>query len=437
MVRYLDRALGEIDSLLEDDPTNLQQLHLAARVSSIYTWQLIGSGKSAQKQIQYALDRFQTLASLDPGNERFLAGQAHALWTQAHYLWTTGHREKAVAACDLALTRFAGDAPTTATLSDALRELTLTAGYIEAEMGNLEGTRRRLENLRAKDPWTEAMDEGYEKSERKWIQSMNQAFLVTLLAEWTELERLGRTMLAMETEIAAVAASNDQTEKERTRQVRLAIANTFLGDALFHQEHFREAATVLNKAITHFQTTRVVVPYHGFGEWNMCPAAVHLANAYLKTANPTGAVASLEWAFTVNEEMVFRKDNWFYSLRSADIAWQLAQVLDSDDPDQAARRDEVLKLGRERLDRLFADQPLSVSKMLDMQHAYDPIRSAEGAWRLAQLLDPATPEDAERRTTLLTLAADWLDRAEAEGNLKPEHQQLRKQIEEQLAPPIL
>jgi hypothetical protein len=168
----------------------------------------------------------------------------------------------------------------------------------------------------------------------------------------------------------------------------------------------------------------------------MCPAAVHLSNARLHLGHSWGVRAPLEWAFTVNEGMLSRTGRWGLSLWSADCAWQLAQALDPDDPDQVARRNEVLKIGRERLIQAFVDQPLPVSKMLEIQYTCDPIGSAESAWRLAQLLDPTVPEDAEQQTVLLTLAADWLDRAATEGNLKPEHQELRKQIEDQLAPPV-
>ena len=81
---------------------------------------------------------------------------------------------------------------------------------------------------------------------------------------------------------------------------------------------------------------------------------------------------------------------------------------------------------------LFTDQTLPVSKMLNRHFSFDSIRAAECAWRLAQLLDPTTPEDAVHQSTLLLLATDRLDRAAKEGDLKPEHQELRRKIEDQL-----
>ena len=217
-------------------------------------------------------------------------------------------------------------------------------------MGNLMGARLRLDQLR-EDPWTEAMDEGYEKSERKWRPFWESGGTGFCMGDWVEQERLGRDMLAMEAEIAAFAGSNDREEKDRTRQVRLAIANTYLGEALFSRIVTKKRPNAWNQPSPISKPPESSLPTPVSGIWVMSPAAVYLAKAFQKTGNPSKALATLEWAFNLAEGLISENRGNLPYLWSADTAWQLAQALDPDDPEQASRRTEALKLGRERLNQ--------------------------------------------------------------------------------------
>ena len=372
-LRYFEQAQSMVETLLKGDPTNFEYVLCDAHVNWFHMWHLFNSGQWSESQFQAALDSLETLSIFDPGNEAWFQCEVAVYNAKAV---TDGNKlqfDSAVAVCDQALAQLGQTSPKSEGLNDGLRILIQTAGINEALKGDFEAARLRLNRLR-EDPWTEQMAAGYEKSERKWRLLWEQADLVSKMADWVELERLGRAMLALESEITSIAGFDDTDDKKRSHKARLDISHTYIGEALYQQDRYAEAIPFLDPAIAGFKETGMVPPYWNFGTWVSAPVAVHLAKAYQETGNPSQALATLEWAFTAGDGLT--SSGWMSKpyLWTADTAWQLALLLDPDDPDQATRRDEVLKLGRERLNHVFAHPTLSVSKMLEIQNQYNPVR---------------------------------------------------------------
>jgi len=171
--------------------------------------------------------------------------------------------------------------------------------------------------------------------------------------DWTELERVARATLA------AIDEGLSQRPGDSELLLRRAVSQTFQGIAWLRQDHTPEAVSALDQAVTGYRDTP---PAMGFTDNRAVYAGLadrNLVEALAKSGNRERARSLAETALAQGEAWIAHEPgNWEGKEVGAKVSVLVASLLDPAKPDEAARRQSLL----DRADAILTS-PESVGRL--------------------------------------------------------------------------
>ena len=157
------------------------------------------------------------------------------------------------------------------------------------------------------------------------------------MQDWAELERVARATLA------AIDEGLGQRPGDSELLLRRAVSQMFQGIAWLRQNNVPEAVSVLEQAVTGYRDTPPAMAFTETGRSIWRIANRNLAEALAKTGNRERARSLAETGLAKWEEAVAHQpENWEGKEMGAKHLVLLASVLDPAKPDEAARRQSLL-----------------------------------------------------------------------------------------------
>jgi serine/threonine protein kinase len=371
-VELNEAAAAYFDEALKEDPGNLALLARAADAEKFLSYRVSPvSQKRARDAELIARERYHTLAELDPANAGWRYNFAMTHMMECYYLESKGQIE----AARQALKKF--DALLQPVSFSTIDREKLVANSIElarlaARVGDIADARAQLAvgESRFQTQYDKLPAGSFDRVQARvrWLFAQSRAFLG--MHDWAELERTSREILAT-VESGLVQRAGD-TELLLYR----AVAQGFLGTALFHHGDASAALPFLRQAITGYRETPVVAAFKEDRDVFVADATQSLAGALAATGDVQQARNLLESTLAAEESrLATQPDSWELKDMLADAAIQLASVLDPQNSEQAVRRQSLL----ERAEKILDDPEAQGRLTVDDQEAKSKIKTLRAA----------------------------------------------------------
>jgi tetratricopeptide (TPR) repeat protein len=155
--------------------------------------------------------------------------------------------------------------------------------------------------------------------------------------DWTELQRVARATLA------AIDEGLSQRPGDSELRLRRAVSQSFQGIALLHEGHMLEAVSALEQAVTGYRDTPPAIAFTDNREVYAGIAYRNLVEALAKSGNRERARSLAETALANWEAaIVHQPESWEAKETGAQVFVLVASLLDPAKPDEAARRQSLL-----------------------------------------------------------------------------------------------
>ena len=339
-VQVSEEAEVFYDEALKKDPGNLSLLADAgeAAMNLSYRVSYISQRRSRDAEL-IARERFRTLTTLDPANAdwRYHFVMAHMM--ECYYLEGEGQIE----AARQAIKKF--DALLqTVTVQPWEEQKPLQNSVDLARLAAMAGdnvdarAQLAVAESRFQAHYDQLPDAPFDRLQAR-IRWLNQEGPVyAKMHDWTELERIAHTTLA------AIDEGLSQRPGDSELLLRRAVSQMYLGIAWLHQDRTPEAVSVLDQAVTGFRDTPPAMAFTDDREGYAHEAYANLVEALAKSGNRERArsLAETELAGWEAANARHQIENWAGKAGGAMLSVMVASLLDPANPDEAARRQSLL-----------------------------------------------------------------------------------------------
>jgi serine/threonine protein kinase len=339
-VQVSEEAEAFYDEALKKDPGNLSLLADAgeAAMNLSYRVSVFSQQRSRDAEL-IARERYRTLTTLDPANADWRHHFVMAHMMECYYLEGDGQIE----AARQAIKKFDALLQTvTIQPWDEQKPLqnSVDLARLAAMAGDNADARAQLAvaESRFQAHYDQLPNAPFDRLQAR-IRWLNQEGLVYVeMHNWTELERVARATLA------AIDEGLSQRPDDSELLLRRAVSQMFQGIALLRQGQTAEAVSVLEQAVTGFRDTPPAMGFTDNREMHSHMADMNLAEALAKTGNRERARSLAETMLAQWEAAIANHPliNWSGKEYGAEFSVMVASLLDPAKPDEAARRQSLL-----------------------------------------------------------------------------------------------
>jgi len=339
-VQVSEEAEAFYDEALKKDPGNLSLLADAgeAAMNLSYRVSVFSQQRSRDAEL-IARERYRTLTTLDPANADWRHHFVMAHMMECYYLEGDGQIE----AARQAIKKFDALLQTvTIQPWDEQKPLqnSVDLARLAAMAGDNADARAQLAvaESRFQAHYDRLPNAPFDRLQAR-IRWLNQEGLVYVeMHNWTELERVARATLA------AIDEGLSQRPDDSELLLRRAVSQMFQGIALLRQGQTAEAVSVLEQAVTGFRDTPPAMGFTDNREMHSHMADMNLAEALAKTGNRERARSLAETMLAQWEAAIANHPliNWSGKEYGAEFSVMVASLLDPAKPDEAARRQSLL-----------------------------------------------------------------------------------------------
>jgi tetratricopeptide (TPR) repeat protein len=383
-VQVSEEAEAFYDEALKKDPGNLSLLADAgdAAMNLSYRVSPISQRRSRDAEL-IARERYRTLTTLDPANADWRYHFAKAHMMECYYLEGDGQIE----AARQAFKKFDSLLQTvTVQPWDEQKPLqnSIDLARLAAMAGDNADARAQLAiaGSRFQAHYDQLPDAPFDRLQAR-IRWLNlEAGVYNEMQDWAELERVARTTLA------AIDEGLSQRPGDSELLLRRAVSQMFQGIAWLRQDHAPEAVSALEQAVTGYRDTPPAMAFTDDRDVYAGIAYRNLAEALAKTGNPERARSLAETGLAKWEDAIAHQpENWEGKEMGAKNLVLLAGLLDPAKPDEAARRQSLLDRAAALL---TGPESIGRLKMDDKEllAKIAELRTAEGALEKAPTKQP-------------------------------------------------
>ena len=318
-----------------------------------------------------ARERYRTLTTLDPSNADWRHHFAMAHMMECYYLEGDGQIE----AAREAFMKF-DSLLVTVTIQpwDEQKPLenSINLARLAAMAGDNADARAQLAvaESRFQAHYDKLPDAPFDRLQDR-IRWLNlEARVYYEMHDWTELERVAQTTLA------AIDEGLSQRPGDSELLLRRAVSQMFQGIAWLRQDHTPEAVSALDQAVTGYRDTPTAMGFTDNREVYAGIAYRNLVEALAKSGNHERARSLAETGLARWEAAVANHPlmNWEGKEIGAEVSVMVASLLDPAKPDEAARRQSLL----DRADAILTS-PESVGRLkVDDKELLAKIESLRG-----------------------------------------------------------
>ncbi len=338
-VQVSEEAEAFYDEALKQDPGNLSLLADAGEAAINLSYRVsVFSQKRSRDAELIARERYRTLTTLDPANADWRHHFVMAHMMECYYLEGDGQIE----AARQAFKRFDSLLQTvTVQPWDEQKPLqnSVDLARLAAMAGDNADARAQLAvaESRFQAHYDQLPDAPFDRLQAR-IRWLNlEALVYYEMHDWTELERVTHTTLA------AIDEGLSQRPGDSELLLRRAVSQSFQGIAWLHQDHAPEAVSALDQAVTGFRDTPPAMGFTDNREVYASIAYMNLVEALAKASNRERARSLAETALAKWEASIAHQpENWQGKEIGAEISVMVASLLDPAKPDEAARRQSLL-----------------------------------------------------------------------------------------------
>jgi serine/threonine protein kinase len=338
-VQVSEEAEAFYDEALKKDPGNLSLLADAgeAAMNLSYRVSVFSQQRSRDAEL-IARERYRTLTTLDPANADWRYHFAMAHMMECYYLEGDGQIE----AARQAFKKF-DSLLQTVTIQpwDEQKPLqnSIDLARLAAMTGDNADARAQLAvaESRFQAHYDQLPDAPFDRLQAR-IRWLNlEAVVYYEMHDWTELERVARTTLA------AIDEGLGQRPGDSELLLRRAVSQMFQGIAWLRQDHTPEAVSALEQAVTGYRDTPPAIAFTDDRDVYAGIAYRNLVEALVKAGNRERARSLAETALAKWEASIAHQpENWEGKEVGAKVSVMVASLLDPAKPDEAARRQSLL-----------------------------------------------------------------------------------------------
>ncbi len=366
-VQASEDAEAFYDQALKADPGNLSLLADAAEAARNLSYRVSSVSQKRSRDAELiARERYRTLTTLDPANADWRYSFAMTHMMECYYLEGDGRIEEA----RQALKKF-DSLIQNLTLQpwddNKLSDNSIELACLAASAGDNVDARAQLAvgESRFQAQYDKLPNAPFDRVQAGIRWLNSESRVLNEMHDWPELERKARATLA------AIDDGLNQRPGDSELLLRRAVSQSFLGRALLGQNKAPEALPVLEQSVAGYHDTPAVMAFTQNRHQYVVDARLALADALVKTGS----------------------------------------------------RDRA----RDILESVLADMEATVAQQPDNWEAKELLAASSVA--LADVLDPAKPEDVAHRQSLLDRAAAILSSSESEGRLKVDDKEALARIE--------
>jgi eukaryotic-like serine/threonine-protein kinase len=338
-VQVSEEAEAFYDEALKKDPGNLNLLADAGEAAMNLSYRVSAISQQRSRDAELiARERYRTLTTLDPANADWRYHFAMAHMMECYYLEGDGQIE----AARQAVKKF-DSLLQTVTIQpwDEQKPLqnSIDLARLAAMAGDNADARAQLAvaESRFQAHYDRLPDAPFDRLQAR-IRWLNlEAEVYNEMHDWTELERVAQTTLA------AIDEGLSQRPDDSELLLRRAVSQMFQGVALLSQDHTPEAVSALEQAVTGFRDTPPVMAFTDDRDGYEDIAYRNLVEALVKAGNRERARSLAETALAKWEALVAHQpENWEGKETVAEVSVLVASLLNPAKPDEAARRQSLL-----------------------------------------------------------------------------------------------
>ena len=338
-VQVSEEAEAFYDEALKKDPGNLSLLADAGEAAMNLSYRVSAISQQRSRDAELiARERYRTLTTLDPANADWRHHFVMAHMMECYYLEGDGQIE----AARQAIKKF--DALLQTVTIQPWDEQKPMANSIDlarlaAMAGDNADARAQLAvaESRFQAHYDQLPNAPFDRLQARIRWLNGEALVYYEMHDWTELERVARTTLV------AIDEGLGQRPGDSELLLRRAVSQMFQGIAWLRQNHTPEAVSALNQAVTGYRDTP---PAMGFTDNRPVYAGIayrNLVEALAKNGNRERARSLAETALAEWEaSIVHQPENWEGKEVGAKVSVMVASLLDPAKPDEAARRQSLL-----------------------------------------------------------------------------------------------
>ena len=338
-VQVSEEAEAFYDEALKKDPGNLRLLADAGEAAMNLSYRVsVFSQRRARDAELIARERYRTLTTLDPANADWRRYFVMAHMMECYYLEGDGQIE----AARQAFKKFDSLLQTVAVRPwDEQKPLqnSVDLARLAAMAGDNADARAQLAvaESRFQAHYNQLPDAPFDRLQAR-IRWLNlEALVYYEVHDWTELQRVARATLA------AIDEGLSQRPGDSELRLRRAVSQSFQGIALLHEGHMLEAVSALEQAVTGYRDTPPAIAFTDNREVYAGIAYRNLVEALAKSGNRERARSLAETALANWEAaIVHQPESWEAKETGAQVFVLVASLLDPAKPDEAARRQSLL-----------------------------------------------------------------------------------------------
>jgi serine/threonine protein kinase len=343
-VQVSEEAEAFYDEALKKDPGNLSLLADAGEAAMNLSYRIsVFSQQRSRDAELIARERYRTLTTLDPSNADWRHHFVMAHMMECYYLEGDGQIE----AARQAFKKF-DSLLQTVTIEpwDEQKPLqnSVDLARLAAMAGDNADARAQLAvaESRFQAHYDQLPDAPFDRLQARIRWLYLEARVYYEMHDWMELERIAQTTLA------AIDEGLSQRPGDSELRLRRAVSQSFQGIALLRQGHAPEAVPVLEQAVTGFRDTPPAMEFTDNRDFLAAIASLNLVEALAKGGNRERARSLAEavlakWEAAIGEAAIAHESaNWSGKEYGAELSVMVASLLDPAKPDEAARRQSLL-----------------------------------------------------------------------------------------------
>jgi serine/threonine protein kinase len=337
--RLSDEALAQFDKILRDDPANLRMLQDAANAARIFSYRVAAVSAERSRDAELiARERYRTLITIDPTNAAWRHQYAWTHMMECYYFQRAGRQEEARAAFKT-FSALLEPVVVDGTDREKLVSVTYELAHQAALVGDVADAHAQLAAAVARfQAYVDGLPVGSFDRIQARVRSLGrQAEIPLFLNELAEAAGKARELIAVAEE------GLQQRPDDGEMLLRRADGQLILGTALLQQGSAAEAVTLLRQSVAGFRDAPPAATYYEDRDTHGALAAARLAEALARTGDFAQARTQWESAIAVREAQLTKQpDLWPVKQELTLGLVSLAKLLDPAVPQEAARRQSLL-----------------------------------------------------------------------------------------------